>query len=63
MSTSGSSDGSSSGRSSPTSITKISAIASNLVSSKQHRIPIFNGKKDEDPIKFLRIFLQVAKAL
>jgi hypothetical protein len=64
MSINGGTSGSSSGRSSPTSITKISAaIASNLVSSKQHRIPIFNGKKDEDPIKFLRIFLRVAKAL
>ena len=39
------------------------AIADRLVSARQHNIPIFNGAKDECPIKFMRAFERVAKAL
>jgi hypothetical protein len=39
------------------------AIANKLVSSRQHNISIFSGSKGEDPIKFLRIFERVGKAL
>jgi len=40
-----------------------STLASNLVSSRQHYVESFNGKKDADPLKFLRQFNRVAKAL
>ena len=39
------------------------AIADRLVSSRQHTIPIFSGAKGECPIKFMRIFERVGKAL
>jgi hypothetical protein len=39
------------------------AIANTLASSRQHTIPIFSGGKNEDPIKFMRVFERVAKAL
>ncbi len=46
------------------SVTQISyAIADNLASSKQHRIPVFSGNRDENPLKFVRVFLRVARAL
>ena len=39
------------------------AIADRLVSSRQHTIPIFSGAKGECPIKFMRIFERVGRAL
>jgi hypothetical protein len=45
-------------------VTQMSAaIASNLASSRQHHMPVFSGTRTEDPIKFLRNFERVAKAL
>jgi hypothetical protein len=41
----------------------IAGISDNLASSKQHRILIFSGKRDEDPIKFMRVFLRVSRTL
>ncbi len=50
--------------SSAINIEKMSAaIANMLASSRQHTIPIFSGGKNEDPIKFMRVFERVAKAL
>jgi hypothetical protein len=50
--------------SSAVDIEKMSAaIANTLASSRQHTIPIFSGGKNEDPIKFMRFFERVAKAL
>jgi hypothetical protein len=39
------------------------AIANRIASSRQHNIPFFSGSKGEDPIKFIRIFERVGKAL
>ena len=39
------------------------AIASNLASTRQHHIPVFKGNKGDDPLKFLRTFERVGKAL
>ena len=39
------------------------AIASNLASARSHTIPYFFGKKDEDVLKFLRVYNRVAEAL
>jgi hypothetical protein len=45
-------------------VTQISsAIALNLASSRQHHIPVFSGTRTEHPIKFLRTFERVSKAL
>ena len=39
------------------------AIASNLASARSHSIPYFFGKKEEDVLRFLRIYNRVAGAL
>ena len=39
------------------------AIADRLVSARHHQIPVFSGAKNECPIKFIRTFERVAKAL
>ncbi len=39
------------------------AIANRLASSRYHNIPFFSGSKGKDPIKFIRIFDRVGKAL
>lgn len=39
------------------------AIASNLASARSHNIPYFFGKKEEDVLRFLRVYNRVAGAL
>src|SRR5882762_1831057 len=39
------------------------AIADRMASARQHNIPIFRGAKNECPIKFIRNFERVARAL